>query len=494
MGVIQRQAIKGSIFSYIGVLLGFVNAIILAPRILTSEQIGLTSILIAYSLPFIQFSALGFISVINRLFPYFRDEKSKHNGFLAVTLFVTMGGFLLAILVYFLLRPVFIKDNIEQSPLFVDYLDYLIPLIFFSLLFMILDAYNRVLYDAVLGTFLKDFFSKIVYLTVLLLYLFGIITFSQFVFSFILVQCLPGIIITIILIYRGHFSLRLPRGFISRRMVRIMVNLCLFGILAGLSGIAISTVDRLMINSMIDLSATGIYTVAFYFSVILLIPIKSVRNISTPFIAELMKKKDFRSMKSIYYKSSLNQLIIGLLLFVGIWANIHNVFSILPEEYEAGKYVIFFMMLAKLFELATGVANLIIGTSRYYRVSTYLVFFLLVIVIISNLLFIPVYGIIGASIASAICAFLFNLARYLFVCWKFDMQIFNHKFLILLFISLASYFGSLLMPVFANFIIDILIRSIAITLVFGVFILVFNVSQEVTNEVRSVLRRIKINI
>lgn len=484
MGIIQRQAIKGSVYSYLGIVIGFVNAIILAPRILTTAEIGLTSILVAYSLPFVQLSTLGFNGVISRLFPYFRDEKTHHHGFLSLTLIVTLGGFLLSVIAFLVLRPWFIRDNIEQSPLFVEYMVYLVPLIFFSLLFTVLDAYNRVLFDAVLGTFLKDFFFKITYFITLIAYLLHWITFPQFVFAFIVVQSLPGVILAIVLIIRKQFSLRFERGFISRRMRKLMLNISLFGIIAGLSSIAISTIDRLMINSMIDLSATGIYTVAFYFSILILVPSKSVRNISIPVIAELMKRKNFSEINKIYFKSSINQLVIGLLLFIGIWANVHNVLQILPAEYGQGKYVIFFMMLAKLFEMATGVANVIYSTSRYYRYQTYFMTVLIVIVIITNLIFIPRYGIVGAALASAISSLIYNFLRFVFIRLRFGMQPFNNKTVFLILITLASYFISLLIPVFSNFVIDILVRSSAIALMFGVPVLVLHVSEEVDTTFR----------
>ena len=63
MGIIQKQAIRGSFYNYLGIGVGFINAIILAPHILTSEQIGLVNILVTYSLPFVQFGTLGFIAV-----------------------------------------------------------------------------------------------------------------------------------------------------------------------------------------------------------------------------------------------------------------------------------------------------------------------------------------------------------------------------------------------------------------------------------------------
>lgn len=493
MGVIRSQAIKGSVFAYLGIAVGFVNAIVLAPRVLTTAEIGLTSILITYSFPFVLLSSLGFKGVITRMFPYFRDRDSRHHGFLALGLTVTLAGFIMAMAVFYVVKPAIVRDNAEHSPLILEYLFYLVPLIFFTLFFNLLDAYNRVLYDAVLGTFLKEFLFRIIYTVVLLAFLFHWINFPQFVLAFISVQSLPTVIIAAVLIYRGQFSLRFELDFISRRMRKLMVNICLFSFVSGFSGIAISSVDRWMINSMIDLSATGIYTVSFYFSVLLMVPVKSVRYISTPVIAESMKAKNFGQLQTIYYKSALNQLVIGLLIFIGIWANVNNIFEILPKEYEAGKWVIFFMMLAKLFELSTGVASTIIGTSRYYRYQTYLILGLLVLLVVSNLIFIPVYGIVGAALASSICALLYNLARFILVYVKFGMQPYNYRFAVLIGITLACYFGSLLLPAFEKVIVDIFVRSAAIALVFTGLVLLFRVSDDVADQASAVLKWLGIN-
>jgi len=59
MGIIQRQSIKGSIYSYIGAFLGFVNLAILAPKIFTTDQIGLTQVLVSLATIFAQLGTLG---------------------------------------------------------------------------------------------------------------------------------------------------------------------------------------------------------------------------------------------------------------------------------------------------------------------------------------------------------------------------------------------------------------------------------------------------
>ncbi|MGM0409102.1 MAG: hypothetical protein ACQERU_14065, partial [Bacteroidota bacterium] len=57
MGIIIRQSIKGSIWSYIGVGIGFITTAYLFPEYLTTDVIGLFGLLIAWSNLFAQFSA-----------------------------------------------------------------------------------------------------------------------------------------------------------------------------------------------------------------------------------------------------------------------------------------------------------------------------------------------------------------------------------------------------------------------------------------------------
>ena len=80
MGIIKSQAIKGSVWSYLGVALGFINLVILSQRVFTTEQIGLTQVLISFATILSQVGTLGMGNVAMRLFPHFRNQNNKHNG------------------------------------------------------------------------------------------------------------------------------------------------------------------------------------------------------------------------------------------------------------------------------------------------------------------------------------------------------------------------------------------------------------------------------
>ena len=145
MGIIIKQSIKGSIWSYIGVILGFITTAYLFPKYLTPDVVGLFGLLLAWSTLFAQFAGLGFNGVTSRLFPYFRNKEKGHNGFLFIAFMVMIIGFVLFVIVFWFLRPWLIESNLEKSELFTEYVNLLVPLTFFMLLFSFLDIFNNII-------------------------------------------------------------------------------------------------------------------------------------------------------------------------------------------------------------------------------------------------------------------------------------------------------------------------------------------------------------
>ena len=173
------------------------------------------------------------------------------------------------------------------------------------------------------------------------------------------------------------------------------------------------------------------------------------------------------------------------MLFIGIWANIDNVFHILPVNYLAGKFVIFWVCLGSFIDMSTGINSSIIATSKYYRVQSIFMTLFVLIIIVTNYIFIPYYNITGAGIANAISLFLFNFMRWLFLWVKFDFQPFNYKYLIVFFISAIAYFAGYFLPKLDNFIIDIIVRSSLIFVIFSLLIYFSKVSEDINGRVKA---------
>jgi O-antigen/teichoic acid export membrane protein len=465
MGIVQKQTLRGTVWSYLGAILGFVNMALLSPKIFTSGEIGVLQVLVSFATIMAQFSSLGFTNVINRLFPYFRDIKEKHNGFLALALSITLIGFILALVFLKFYTPHFVENNIDRSPLISNYAFYLPSLLLITLLFNLFDNYNKVLYDAVLGTFLREFLFRFLNLGLIVLFWLHLINYDDFVFGYVICLSVPLFIIFIKLVQRGEIHLKLKLSFLTPELKKEILFLSFFGALTGFSAFVLTTLDKLFINKYLGESQVGIYTIASYFAVLIMLPSKSISKIAVPFLAESWKKDDLKTIEDIYVRSSINQFAIGLLIFIGIIVNLGNVFRILPAEYTASTGVIIFLSLGNLVNVSSGISGTIIGTSTLYRYQTWLMFILIVSFIISSIIFIPLFGISGAAFAGMLSNIIFNTLGVIIIGRKYKLWPYNLLHLKMILVALVVMAAGYFIPQMSKYI-DIIVRSGIVTILF----------------------------
>ncbi|RLD71362.1 MAG: polysaccharide biosynthesis protein [Bacteroidetes bacterium] len=488
MGIIKKQSISGSMYSYFGVILGFVIMGILFPRILSRSEVGLLRVMVSYATLFAQFAGLGFGAVTIKLFPHFRDETRKHHGFLGIALLVAVVGFLIAASVYLLIRPNLLEHSQDKSELFVTYYYYVLPLIFFTLLFNIFDNYYRVLYNAVKGIYYKEVVQRVLTLVIIVLFFFNTINFHQLVILYVLALISPSLMLLFSLIRSKQLYLKPDPDFLTPRLKKEMLSVGFFGILASFSGVLVMNIDIIMVSSMIGLTAAGIYAITFYFGTLILIPLRTMGKISAVIISDAWKRNDKETINDIYRRSSISLSVVGVLLFIGIWGNIDNVFNILGDSYLPGKMVIFFIGLANLFDVAVGINSHIIVNSKYYRLLSYFLLTFAFVIVLSNFLLIPIYGLVGAAIASFISKFLYNSIKVVFLYRKFRFQPFSYRHILLYTIAFAAYWISTFLPSFSNYIIDIIIRSSLIMILFTVPVYFFKISEDINEHVDKIIR------
>lgn len=488
MGIIRQQTIKGSFVSYIGAILGFVNTSLLYPNLFAIDQIGLIAWLGAITTVAAQFSTLGFNNVTARLFPYFRNENVNHNGYLFILFWVGMAGFAMSLIAYFILQPIALETYQDESPLYLNYLIYLLPLVFFTLFYNLFEGYNRVMYDAVSGTFFRDIVFKVLNLIFLILFWQNVIDFSQFIFLFVLAYCSPTVLLFILLWVRGQISFKSNLKFITPELRKSMTSVSLFGIMNGLSDKLANQIDRIMIEGFIGLGPTGIFATMTNFGTLVSMPSRSLRKIASTVIAEAWKKNDLKTISQIYSQSGLHQFMLGCLLFIGIWINIDNIFEIVSDRFIDGKYVVLFIGLAHVIQMLSGVSGVILQSSSYYKMQTVFMMMYGLLVIITNVIMIPMWGITGAAIASLTATFFFNLFKYLFLLKKYKFQPFNYRYFLVIIISLLAYYAGTLLPKLDWFVFDIAIRSLIVGGVYLILSFVFRISKDFNEFVKRFLQ------
>lgn len=490
MGIIIKQSIKGSIWSYLGVGIGFITTGYLFPHYLTPDVIGLFGLLMAWSTLFAQFSSLGFNGVTSRLFPYFRDNEKGHNGFLFIASMVMISGFIVFLAAFWLLKPWLVESNLEKSGLFAEYVSLLVPLTFFMLLFSFLDVFNKLLYDAVFGTFLTEFLQRFFILVVVLFYVFGWFNLHQLVMAYAVVVSAKALVILIYLLLKGELDFRPKLNFIDKKLKKEIINVALFSILVGIGGNIVFRIDKIIVNQMLGLSDTGIYTIAFYFGTLVVIPSRPLLRITGTLVADAWKRNDVPYISDVYKRSCLNQFIIAAFLFGGIWVNIENILTIIGPEYASGKWVIFFIGLGYLIDMATGANGLIISFSKYYRMGLWFLIVLIVLVFSSMFLLIPVWGITGAAVAIALSFLVNNIMRFVFLYRKYKMQPFSYRFFIVMAAFLCAFLASYIIPQLP-LVFDILARGFVFTLVYMIIITAFKISSDLNQTLLTIGLQVK---
>jgi len=480
MGIIIKQSVRGSLWSYLGVIVGFVTTSYLYTEYLTPEVVGLFGLLMAISTLTSQFALLGTGGVTARLFPYFRDPGKGHHGFLFIPLVVQLAGFLLFIIGYYAFKDILIETNLEKSRLFADYVYLLVPLTFFLLIFSFLDSFNRVLYDVVLGTFLQEFLQRVLIFSAVILYALRLLTLEQLIIAYVVAVCLKGVILFIWLLIKGEIDLHPKLAFIDKNLRKEIIGVAFFSIIGGMGSLIIFNIDKIIVNQMLDLANTGVYTIAFYFGTLVVIPSRPLLKISGTLIADAWARDDLPQIRDIYYKSCINQFIIGGFLFLGIWSNIDNILIILGEDYLQSKWVIFFIGLGYLFDMMTGANAQVIAYSKYYKVSLLFIVILIAIVVLLLYLFIPTWGITGAAIAIAGALFMNNLMRYFFLYKKYKLQPFNFRFIVIIVFYTFVFFLTRLIPQ-KELVPDLILRSVLIVLFTVSFFWFVPLSEDITS-------------
>ncbi len=488
MGIIKKQSIISTIYIYLGVIIGFISVGILMPRFLTEAQNGIIKLLVSYSMLFAQLATLGFTTATVRFFPYFKDKKKGHNGYFFILLLVGIVGFGLFLVVYYSIKEPFITFEENKNSSFADYFFLIIPVTFFFLFFNLLDIYSRVLLHSTIGTFLKELLQRIFILTALLLFLMEWLNFWQFILVYIAALSLPTIILFIDLLLKGEVFFKPDFNVIKKGLAPQMISLSAYGLFIGFSQIAISQIDSILINFYNNPAATGIYAITFYYGTLVILPSRALFRIAPSFIAEAFKINDLNTIHNIQYKSCLNQFLLGTGLFALLWLNIDNVFKILPDEYLAGKYVIFFIGLANLINMTGGLSSQVITNSKYYRYNGFFVIIYLTLTVLLNIWLIRQLGITGAALAAMISILTYNVMKFIFLKRKLNIQPYDGNYLKILGIGIASYFISVSFHYPEALIVNILIKSALFGILFVVLNYFLNTSNDFSDTIDQYIR------
>ncbi len=468
MGIIQKDAFRTMLISYFGLTLGYLNKGVLFVFILSTEQIGLTNLLVSIGLLFAQFASLGVVNTTWKFFPYFRNEARRNYGFLKLIITIAIIGSLLTTGLAVFFKEAVASFYRENSTDFITYYYWIIPVGIANVFYLLFDNYLRGLYKNVFPAFVYEVLLRLIVTALLLALFYELISFEVFLIMNCLSFTVPAAILFFYLIKLGEIKNLNVKIQVPRRFKSIIIKYGLYSYTNSLGAMVVTTLDVAMIASMVGLSGAGVYSTIIYLTSALQIPYRSIVRVSIPFVSLYWKERKMLEMKELYRTTSGINIIIGGFLFLLVWVSRDEVFSLLPNDFQEGIYVFLYLMIGKMFDMYTGINSMILSTSKKYRIDILFTFILIGIVFGLNYVLIPIYGIKGAAISTMVALITYNVLRVGYVWIYFKIHPFHFKqFVVLALLGIAIVLGELFPVWAANRFVTIGLNSV---LIFGLFI------------------------
>lgn len=491
MGVVIKQSSISAFFTYLGAAIGFVNTIILYPSFMTTEQIGLLRVIPSSAFLIMSFAQLGIGQALLKFAPELKKKPEGLTQLITFCVLVVLFGFLLTCGVLYAFKAPITAYFSAKSALLSEYFLVVVVLIFFLSLHSLLEAYSRLFLKIIIQNIIKEILLRIMLTIGVSLYYLQFISFHQLAYGLIIIYGLMLLSLIGYILWMGELKFSLKLNLIDKSLIRRIGVYSLFVMIGAGSTNIILNIDQIMISSTLGLSANGIYSTVFYFAVMIELSRRVIAQITTPLVSDLLENQDFVAIEKIYKQTSINQMVVGGLFFIGLVCNLHNLFALMSNgsEFATGRYVVYFIGLSKVMDMAFANSSQIISMSKYYKFNAVTIALLTVLMIVLNLVLIPAYGISGAAFASLSALFIFGMTKMIFIKYKFGFIPFSRENGILLLIGIVVLLVGLALPRLEHVLVDLVVRSVVIGIVYCGAVLFFNVSAEINGGIKHFLKK-----
>jgi O-antigen/teichoic acid export membrane protein len=487
MGIVLNQSLKNTIITYIGFAIGGINTIYLYPVFLGATYYALTNYILSSANVIMPLFAIGMQNTLVKFYSQYETNEER-SRFLSFTVL-----FPLLLIIPMLLIGLFFYDEIlfflSKKNIIVKNYVWFIPFIGLCMAyFEIFYAWLRVHMHSVFGNFIKEVGLRLASLLLLIGVYYNWIDVEGFVYATAVVYLIAFLVTMFYAfsIQKPDFQFTIPKN--TKDVLVYTFYIILSGSVANL----LLDGDKMILNQYMKIENIAYYSVATYIALVISVPSRAMHQIVYPITARLMHENNHDAMNDLYKKTSINLQIVGGYVMLGIFVNINQLYEMVPEEYAGGIMVVFMIGLSKYFDLILGNNNAIIFNTKYYRAVLFLGVLLVVMTVALNMVFIPIYGIIGSAFATLLSITLYSLAKLLFVVKRLHLYPFTKQTVYSMIITAILFVAFYFWEFPFSPIVSIVLKSILITIAYVYINYKFVISEEINNVIDTVLKKLKI--
>lgn len=434
MGIIKRQGLKSSIVNYAGVLIGVVFFNFIFPHLISTEHLGLINLLRSLMIIFSAIFSLGLGQTLLRYYLEW-DEASLAKSYHRFAIKNTLISLLVFVVIIVVFKASFLAYYQKQSPLFVPYYYYLIPLVILYTFTGYLEMYSLVKMRTSVPAFLREIVNRVILIVVFYLFIHHSISQDSFVWGFVLSYALPLLVLMVYVYKVLDFGTESDAKF--RKRVALKEEMMYTGhmfLLITFSYIH-NFLDGIIIPAFLGLEALGIYTPALVLGQMIQVPYRAVALISIPVLREALVKNDIQKVETMNRQIAINLFLIGAFLFTLLVSNADGIFGLIPAKFSAAKHVLIIVACGRLLDMAFGLNSEIINYSKHYKAIMVFSGIMMAMTILLNIILIPKFGLDGAAYAVSISLVVFNLIKTAYIYHVFGFHCFSMHYLSIILIS-----------------------------------------------------------
>ena len=485
MSQVRTQSIISTIFVYGGLLIGFFSTYLFTRQgsVFTSSEYGLTGIFISVGNIMFAFANLGTVAVVYKFYPYYNDNlPKKKNDLLTWTLLISLVGFCCVILAGVVFKDFVIRKFGSNSPDFIKYYFWVFPFGFSLLLFSMFEIFAWNIRKSIFTTFLRELFFKLITLILIFLLSFQWIkSFDTFIKMYAFSYAIVALVLLIYLIRKKEFYITFIISRVTKKFYKKMISMASLIYVGSTIYTIAMFIDQIIIMSLLGTGPVGIFLLGFNVSGLVQAPQRGAVAASIPVLSKAWKDKDYEKLNLIYQRSGINLLIASLGIFLLVWLNfadaVHT-FKLKPE-YLQSQWIFFFLGLARVVDLGTGVNSQIIGTSTFWRFEFISGMVLLALAVSLNYFLVSHYGIIGAGYSTLISYSVYNTIRIIFLKRKFNMHPFSMKTIYAIVFAFIAYLICYFSFASLHGFVAIMLRSLVFTALYAGAIIYFDLTPDI---------------
>ena len=248
MGILLKQSFWSSLIIYIGVLIGFINSLILFPKYLKTEEIGLLRQIISAATLLLPLAAFGISGTSIKFYPEFSKDVKSKNEFFSFQFLLTIIGLFLVLILTFIFNKELINFFSKKSELITDYFDIIFFILFLLTLSTIFESYLKSRMHIILPNFTNGVLNRIFTGFSVLLLSVSIINFHQMIYLQVPIYSI-GVLILIFYSYKKE-KFTIDLNFIKiKNKINSIKNFNIYSLVSGFGNIIILNIDILMISA-----------------------------------------------------------------------------------------------------------------------------------------------------------------------------------------------------------------------------------------------------